>query len=374
MQGSLRQRSAGSFELRVFVGVGPITRRRRYRSMTVRGSRADAERELALMVTSALAVRAVGVRSTVSELLEAWFAIAATGWAPTTIRQTRSVLDRYLHPHLGHLAVGDVTPVMIDATYVTLRRCGGVGGRPLASGTLARIHVVVRAAFSQAMRWGWIWDNPAERAHRIVATTAELRPPTPDELRTLLDHVADRDTQLYVLLVLAAFTGARRAQLLGLRWHNVQFDTRRLSFRAGWVEGPQGPVLAATKTKRSHVVDLDPSTFAVLTDHADNHRSNLRPDAFVFSDDDGTTAWKPNRVTKAFLRHRRAAGLRPFRLHDLRHFMATEMLHAGVPLVIVSRRLDHRRVSTTLDKYAHAVPGADAQACETLWQIMQTPT
>jgi hypothetical protein len=51
--------------------------------------------------------------------------------------------------------------------------------------------------------------------------------------------------------------------------------------------------------------------------------------------------------------------------------MATEMLQAGVPLVIVSRRLDHRRVSTTLDKYAQAVPGGDAQAAATLWQIMQ---
>ena len=89
------------------------------------------------------------------------------------------------------------------------------------------------------------------------------------------------------------------------------------------------------------------------------------------SDDDGMTAWKPNRVTEAFVRHRRAAGLRPFRRHDLRHFMATEMLHAGVPLVIVSGRLDHRRVSTTLDQYAHAVPGGDAQAATTLWQIMQ---
>jgi integrase len=75
-------------------------------------------------------------------------------------------------------------------------------------------------------------------------------------------------------------------------------------------------------------------------------------------------------VTKAFLRHRRAAGLRQFRLHDLRHFMATEMLHAGVPLVTVSRRLDHRRVSTTLDLYAHAVPGSDAHAAATLWQVM----
>jgi integrase len=77
------------------------------------------------------------------------------------------------------------------------------------------------------------------------------------------------------------------------------------------------------------------------------------------------------RVTKAFLRHRCAAGLRPFRLHDLRHFMATEMFQAGVPIVIVSRRLDHRRVPTTLDQYAHAVPGGDAQAATTLRQIMQ---
>jgi integrase len=96
------------------------------------------------------------------------------------------------------------------------------------------------------------------------------------------------------------------------------------------------------------------------------------PDTFVFSDDGGETAWKPNRVTKAFLRHRRSVGLREFRLHDLRHFMATEMLQAGVPLVIVSRRLDHRRVSTTLDKYAHAVPGGDAQAAATLSHVMQT--
>ena len=99
MQGSLRQRSTGSWELRVFIGRDPTSRRRIVRSVTVRGSRADAERELAAMVAAAQAERAVGVRSSVGELLEAWFAVASTGWAPTTIRQTRSVLDRYLHPH-----------------------------------------------------------------------------------------------------------------------------------------------------------------------------------------------------------------------------------------------------------------------------------
>jgi integrase len=61
-------------------------------------------------------------------------------------------------------------------------------------------------------------------------------------------------------------------------------------------------------------------------------------------------------------------------LHDLRHFMVTEMLQAGVPIVVVSRRLDHQRVSTTLDRYAHAVPGSDAHAAAAICEIMQRST
>ena len=309
----MRQRSVGSWELRVFIGVDPETGRRSYRSVTVRGSRADGEREMAAMVAAARATRAVGVRSTVSELLEAWFAVASTSWALTTIRQTRSVLDCYLHPHLGSRAVGDVTPAIIDALYARLRRGGGATGQPLAPGTLARIHVVLRAGFGQAMRWGWVWDNPAERAHWIVATPVELQPPTPAELTILLGQVAAHDPRLFVFLVLAAVTGGRRAQLLGLRWRNVHLDHGRVSFTAGWVECPDGPVLTDTKTKRRHVVDLDPDTVAVLSHHYDEVAGSPHdPNRFVFSDDAGVTAWKPNRVTKAFGRHRRAAGLRSF--------------------------------------------------------------
>lgn len=78
-------------------------------------------------------------------------------------------------------------------------------------------------------------------------------------------------------------------------------------------------------------------------------------------------------MTKAFGRHLDAAGLRRFRLHDLRHVMATEMVTAWVPLAVVSRRLDHRRVSTTLDRYSHAVPGGDAAAARTLRAVIDDP-
>ena len=84
----------------------------------------------------------------------------------------------------------------------------------------------------------------------------------------------------------------------------------------------------------------------------------------------GTRPWRPNLVTKRLIRARRDAGLAHVRLHDLRHFMATQMLAAGVPIATVSQRLSHARASTTLNVYAHAVPSGDRDAAETLATIL----
>jgi len=99
--------------------------------------------------------------------------------------------------------------------------------------------------------------------------------------------------------------------------------------------------------------------------------ADLMAGAFVFSSrPDGAKPWLPNWLTKRFIAARCAAGLPHFRLHDLRHFMATQMLAAGVPIATVSQRLSHARASTTLNVYAHSVPGGDRRAAETLAMIL----
>lgn len=87
----------------------------------------------------------------------------------------------------------------------------------------------------------------------------------------------------------------------------------------------------------------------------------------------GGQPWLPNHVTKLFIRFRKAAGPPHFRLHDPGHFMATQTLDAGVPVIVVSARLAHARASTTLNVYAHAVPGSDESAAERLWSRMVGP-
>ncbi len=373
----MRERRPGHWELRVYVGSDADSGRRLYRTRTIVGNRAEAQHELDAFVASVTDRSVAGSATTVGELLARWFELVSTSWSPATVRHTRSVLRGQLVPHLGQVQLGDLNAERIDAFYATLRVQGGQRGQPLAPGTIKRVHVVLHSALAQAMRWGWIWDNPADRAHRITAIAREPEPPTVEELTELLDHVRARDPAFHVLLVLAATTGARRAQLLALRWCDINLELGKVAFCGGWVEGEHGPVLTVTKTKRRHAVDLDDTATRLLGDHHARCRAatgGRLPDrnGFVFANDtDGCCAWKPNWATKTFLRYQREVGLRAFRLHDLRHFMATQMLDLGIAPTVVARRLDHRRVSTTMDFYSHVITGRDRFAADALANILQ---
>jgi integrase len=372
----MRQRGKGAWELRVYRGIDPETGRQRWLTKTVHGSRRHAQTQLATLVEEASHAR---IRAgTVGDLLERWFSAASAHWAPSTVRQTRSVVTHHLLPHLGHMAVTKLTTADIDDLYAHLLRVGGRNARRLSPGTVHRVHVVLHRALAQAVRWEWIWTNPASTATPPRLEPAEIRPPSADSVAALLESVRGTDPALFTYLRLAVCTGARRSQLLALRWDEVDLARGAIAFTRALVQGPDGPELRPTKNRRSYRVALDADTLAVVDEHwrrvlqlANTADIEAPGERFVFSrGSDGVDPWRPNLVTKRFIRARRAAGLPQFRLHDLRHFMATQMLAAGVPIATVSQRLSHARASTTLNVYAHAVPGGDEEAAETLARIL----
>jgi integrase len=374
MAGSIRQRGRNSWQIRVYAGTDPDTGQRRQLTRTVQGSRTQAQRELRALAAFANAGPSVGARTTLGELLDRWFAANEAGWATTTIRSTWSIIDRQLRPKLGHVLVRDLTTVMIDEFYASLRIDGAVEGGPLTPGSVRRIHGVLHRSLMQAMRWEWIWSNPAASASPPRTEPVEMRPPSPQQVGELLDHVKAHHPLLHLFLILAATTGARRGQLLALKWADVNFEHQSLSFQRAWVEGRNGPVLAPTKTRRSHRVALDPLTQQLLEDQwvlIESSNEGYEDECFVFTNHaHGERPWNPNWVTKQFIRQRKAAGIEHFRLHDLRHFMATQMLGSGVAIPVVSARLAHARASTTLNVYAHAIPGADVHAAQLISGIV----
>jgi integrase len=375
--GSMRQRGRDSWELRVYQGIDRTTGRQRWITKTVHGTQRFARCELEDLLVEAGKGR---IRAgTLADLLEQWFEAASPSWAAPTVSHTRSIIDCHLKPDLGHLDVVKLTAEDIDDYYGHLLRRGGRDGRPLAPGTVTRIHGVLHRALAQAVRWDWIWSNPATNATPPRPGPAEIRPPNARQVALLLESVRNMNPPLHCYLRLAASTGARRSQLLALRWCDVDEEHRALSFSRALVQGPDGPTLTWTKTHRTYRVELDGDTYDVLMEHRTSCEAaaaktagvELAGDAFVFSlRPDGATPWKPEWVTKHFIAAHRAAGLPHFRLHDLRHFMATQMLAAGVPIATVSQRLSHARASTTLNVYAHSVPGGDRRAAEILAAIL----
>jgi integrase len=224
--------------------------------------------------------------------LERWFDAASAQWAPSTLRQTRSVIDCHLAPHLGHVALTKVTPADIDDLYAHLLRAGGRDGRALKPGTVLCVHVVLHRALAQAVRWEWIWINPAGHATPPRVEPAEIRPPSPEQVTTLLASVRAADPALFTYLRLAVCTGARRSQLLALRWADIDLVHGEIAFTRALVEGPSGPELRPTKSRRTYRVALDADTVRAV----DEHRARVQDRApvtdpasmgerFVFSDD-----------------------------------------------------------------------------------------
>jgi integrase len=318
---------------------------------------------------------------TVADLLDRWVEVASPRWATTTDQENRHVVSHYLKPLLGRLRLGTVTTADVNDLYRHLSSCGRDDGGPLAASTVRRVHGVLHRAFAQAVRWEWVWLNPVSNASPPRAEPAEICPPTVHDVRGLLDHVSSLNPVFVTFLRLAASTGARRSQLLGLRWAEIDVEHRAIGFTRAYVEGRGGPMLRATKTHLCYRVSIDDVTMALLLQHWRRaleraHAAGVKLTAagFVFSDDvDGARPWKPNQSTKTFIDHRLQAMLPHSRLHDLRHFMATKMLAHGVPVPTVSQRLGHARVSTTLNVYAHRIPGADRQAADLVADHLDYP-
>lgn len=380
MQGFIRQRGQ-SWELRVYLGTDPLTGRQRYANRSVRGPRHQGELVLKEMIAAATAGATHQAGATFGELAETWLRHARSHLAANTAVETRRILDRYLLPRLGQVPLAALHPEHLDDLYACLLRDGAGNGKALTASTVQRVHGVARRALTVGMRWGWIATNPAFVAMPPRQVRRAIRPPSPAEVARLLETARQRDPDLATFLLLAATSGARRGELCGLRWSDVDFDEGNLDIvRAVIIVGGDAQV-APTKSRRARHIALDAMTITTLREH--QHRANARArgacvelsaGAFVFSHDDGgEQPWRPDSTSRAVRHLRHEVGLDTLRLHDLRHFVATRLLTSGIDVRTVAGRLGHSTTSTTLNVYAAFVPDADRRAAEVMSMLIAEP-
>lgn len=375
VKGHLRERGPGAYQLIVYTGCDPVTGKDRYVRRTFRGPKREAQKALARLVTEVGDGEHVGTDATFGQLLDRWYAMHAPDWSPATCREHKSIIDRRLTPVLGAKRVTKLTAADLDSLYTALRAAGARGGVPLSAASVRRVHVVAHAALAQAVRWKWLRVNPASHASPPRVVASEITPPAPADVARLLKVLADTDPELHAYIRLAATSGARRSQISGLQWRDIDSSARTITFCRSVVHGPDGVVVRdVTKGRRSYRISVDPITLGVLARHREHCTDKavacaveLGADAFVFSGEaDGSTPWRPDTTTRRFRYVCDRVGLGGVRLHDLRHYVATRLLSAGADVRTVAARLGHANPAVTLSVYSHFLPESDRAAAEAL--------
>jgi len=381
MRGHLEQRGKNVYRAKVYLG-RDAEGRRRYLTRTVHGPKRFAEDQLRELLVDAGRGDQVVADGTFGDLVQKWRPIAELNLSPTTLHEYERLLQKRILPRFGTTKVRSIRAVDIDGFYADLKRGGGIAkATPLGPQSIHHVHALLRRLMNQAVLWGWIATSPVARTTPPRVPRSELTVPTPRDVTRVIAAADEQDPDLGCFLRLAAITGARRGELCSLRWNDVDLRSGTGTITiARSIVGQRNDELIekGTKTHASRRISVDKATLASLKAHRE--RSAIRAEecgiklpvkAFLFSDlPDGTSPWRPNRVTLAFGRLRDDLGIANVRLHDLRHFAASRLLAAGVPVKTVSGRLGHANAATTLNVYAHFLESSDATAAQVLGDLL----
>ena len=263
----------------------------------------------------------------VAEYLHEWLQLQRSQVQPSTWQSYRTYVVHYLAPGFADTPLDELTAAQLSTFYASLQQAVGYRGRPLALRTIQYCHGVIHKALNDAVRLEILPRNVAmnatlPRVDLRGGGVKEIKAWTAEELRRFLDHTTG--TEHHPLWMVAAATGMRRGELLGLRWDDVDLGNRALTVRRALSVVKGNAQLKQPKTSRCRTLRLDEVTTQVLLQRRrtqEQHRAEAHEWRnqwnLVFTDDLGRHL-EPVRITHAFRVAVRDAPVPRIRLHDLR--------------------------------------------------------
>lgn len=360
--------------------VDPLTGRTKRVQMwkTVQGTKKEAQAELASMLHNLHRGQVVSPsKMTVSEWLDEWMKSAIRpNKRLRTCETYLNVIERHLKPAIGQYRLGDLRASHIQHYYQSCK---------LAPATVSQHHTILYSALKAAVMQDLIprnaaslvigkpkrqtdhedlvancWDGPEAKAFLMVAKAGSAQ-----------------DAAFYAT---ALDSGARKAELCGLKWQDLDLEKKTLSICRQLVKiGKKDalPLFGPTKNGKARTVDLDERTIELLRRHKAQQAerrlllgTSYQDHGLIFARDFGRPLPMNNLGERGFARLIKAAAVKRITFHGLRHTCATLLLQAGVPVKVVSERLGHKRIEITLNVYAHALPSMQQDAAVKLGRLL----
>lgn len=306
---------------------------------------------------------------TVSQFLSRWERIKGAQIKESTLISEKCRLEKTLCKVYGDKAIKDITPTMLNDLFITLLS-------KYKNSTVHIAKVIISDFFNCARKEKLIVVNPCQDTIKIKKDsefkTETIQPLSIEQVKQYLKYLYDLKKDkgsiypyTYELIRTAIETGARKGELRGLRFSDLNEDKGTISI-SRTISSVKGSYTVPTtpKSKNSiRTVSVGKDLIKLLLDI-----EHSEPDSYVFHrKGQEKTPLSPMTANRLLTTTLIASGVAPkiaatFRFHDLRHTNATILITRGVDIKTVSKRLGHSSVVITLDTYAHFIPETDKAA------------
>ena len=296
----------------------------------------------------------------------------------STIVRYKELTTR-IYPAIGHIKLRDLRADQLNDLYTLLAQDGQnkrTGGK-LSAKTILEHHRLISTVLEQAVKEGLVPFNVAARATLPKVERKEVNYFQPEQVEAIRDALEREPIKWKTLIHLFLITGARRGEILGLKWNRVDFEGNKIHICNSILYSPDVGIYESTpKTATSdRFVSLPAETMQLLKQYRvwqAQERLRLgeyyQDQGFLFAQDNGK-AMHPDSVTDWLKKFSKRHGLPHINPHAFRHTMASMLYFNGVDSVSISKRLGHAQVSTTANIYAHVMEEADQKNADILADV-----
>ena len=375
MAASIEKRGKNSYRLVCYNGFDLNGDSIRH-TKTVHGSKKDAKIELAKFVADVQNGMVIeGKALKFSEFTEIWKRdYGSKELAPSTYKRYVRMLETRILPYFGHFYVNKIKPTDIMLFYDQLsrdtqlvRKKGNNGAKtikPLSAKTILEHHRLLRAMLHRAVYWQILVNNPAERVQPPKTMKPKRKYYDDDQSKLLLSNLmelGENQIKYKVAIILTIFTGFRLGELMGLEWSDINFNDGIISVnRSSQYLSDKGVFTKTPKTESSiREVAIPEFVISLLEEYKlwYEEQKSLYGDLWtnsnrLFVQADGKPM-HPSTISKWFVKYVGQIGLPVINFHGLRHTNASLLVAQNIDIAVISARLGHAQISTTLDFYVH---------------------
>ena len=294
-------------------------------------------------------------KMTVNNLIDEWLIYKENKLAIKTFKNYRHICHN-ISKSLGHIRLNNLTTKLLEDFYNDL-----INNTDFSTKTIKHYQTLMNTMLNDAKKWGYIHINPNENIERIKVVKKEIKFYTPQEVELLLEALKDEPIKHRALIYLALDSGARRGELTGLTWDDVDFENKRININktTQYVTGVGVFEKGTKNTTSNRVVYLSDTTINILKQyHMEQMKLKLKlgnkwgNSERVFTNEYGFDMF-PNTPSNILTKILKKYNLKYINFHALRHTSISLLANSNVPIQLVSKKAGHSNLKTTTEIYSH---------------------